>query len=115
MTATVNISDVTKALLEEAHDASSGRAARTLQSAAHAPLKQTLMALRASESLADHTAPGPATLLVLQGAVTLRSGQDELPLSAGDWTPIPTTTHSLRAQNDAVVLLTVAALEDGPQ
>ncbi len=115
MTATVNITAATTSLLKEAQDASSGRAGRTLQSEAHAPLKQTLLALRASQSLADHTAPGPASVMVLHGSVTLRSSEGDLGLDAGDWASIPRTTHSLHATDDAVVLLTVAAVQADAQ
>ena len=111
MTASVNITTTATSLLGEARDGSSGRAARTLQAEAHAPLKQTLLALRASQSLDDHTAPGPATVMVLQGSVLLRSSTEELALGAGDWAPVPKTTHSVHALDDAVLLLTVAAVE----
>ena len=109
MPATVNVTAAVRSLLEEARKSSSGRAARTLQGEAHAPLKQTLMALCASQSLADHTAPGAATVMVLQGSVQLRSDTEELDLGTGDWAPIPKATHGLHAVDDAVVLLTVAA------
>ena len=115
MTAPINVTAAATSLLREAHGASSGRAGRTLQREAHAPLKQTLLALRASQSLGDHTAPGPASVMVVQGSVVLTTGTGDLDLGAGDWAPIPQTAHSLRAHSDAVVLLTVAALEPGSQ
>ena len=115
MTTTVNVTAAAISLLKEAQDASSGRAGRTLQREAHASLKQTLLALRASQSLGDHTAPGPASVMVVQGSVVLSTAESDLDLGAGDWAPIPRTAHSLRAHSDAVVLLTVAALEPSPQ
>lgn len=108
---TTNLTAAASSLLEEAANASSGRAAQTLQSEAHAPLKQTLMALRAAQSLADHTAPGPATILVLEGSVLLRSAEGDVDLGTGDWAPIPKTVHSLHAKDDTVVLLTVASAQ----
>jgi quercetin dioxygenase-like cupin family protein len=115
MAATVNITAVTTSLLAEAHDAPSGRAGRTLQSEAHAPLKQTLLALRESQCLADHAAPGPASLMVVHGSVILRSSEGDFDLNEGDWAPVPRTTHSLHAKDDAVVLLTVAAVQAAPR
>ena len=115
MDETVNITAATATLLKEAQEAPSGRAAHTLKSAAHAPLKQTLMALLASQSLAEHTAPGPATIMVLHGSVKLRSSDGDIGMGAGDWAPIPRARHSLDAAEDAVVLLTVAAADADAQ
>ena len=44
MNASLNITAAATALLDEARDAASGRAGRTLQGQAHAGLKQTLLA-----------------------------------------------------------------------
>lgn len=96
-------------LLEQARSLAAGRAARTLTPGEGAPLKQTLMALLAERELAEHRAPGPATLQVLVGDVTLRTGGTELQLGEGHWAAIPPESHDLLANADAVVLLTVAS------
>jgi quercetin dioxygenase-like cupin family protein len=95
-------------LLEQARAQAAGRAARTLTPGAGAPLKQTLLALTAGNRLDEHRAPGPATLQVLLGEVALRTGADELQLGERHWAVIPSAPHDLRAEADAVVLLTVA-------
>jgi quercetin dioxygenase-like cupin family protein len=52
------------------------RAALTLVAGAGAPLKQTMLALRSGEHLAEHDAPGAATLQVVRGRVRLvRNGE----------------------------------------
>lgn len=97
-----------RTLLDQAGDLDAGRSARTLTPRVGGPLKQTLMALRAGRRLAEHRAPGPATLQVLEGSVTLAAGDRTITLAAGEWAVIPDEIHDLSAQVDAVVLLTVA-------
>ena len=95
-------------LLAQARDMSSGRAARTLTPGAGAVLKQTLMAIASGRRLDEHQANGPATVQVLQGAVTLRTGDTTLEVSEGHWAAIPDAPHDVVADADAVLLLTVA-------
>lgn len=94
-------------LLAEARDGA-GRAARTLTPGGGAPLKQTLLALVAGVELAEHASPGPATLVVLRGRAELRWEDTAEVVPAGHWATIPRTSHALRADEDAVILLTVA-------
>lgn len=103
----INLPAVAAELLALARTSHGGRAGRTLIPGAGAPLKQTLMALVAGESLADHESPGAATLQVLAGAVRLTGGGEDLELHAGDHAPIPPTRHGLVSINDAVVLISV--------
>lgn len=102
-----NLPDVAAELLEVARTSHAGRAGRTLIPGAGAPLKQTVMALVAGESLADHESPGAATLQVLAGAVRLTGGGEALELQAGDHAAIPPVRHGLVALDDAVVLISV--------
>lgn len=95
-------------LLEQAGAMAAGRAARTLTPGAGALLKQTLVALAEGRNLDEHTAPGPATLQVLSGQVTLRSGDTTLPVAENGWVVLPTEAHALHADQAAVVLITVA-------
>lgn len=95
-------------LLAQAGELSAGRCARTLTPGAGAVLKQTLLALRAGATLGEHVAPGPATIHVLKGQVTMRSDHGEVELRDHGWAVIPTGPHDLRAVTDTAVLLTVA-------
>jgi quercetin dioxygenase-like cupin family protein len=95
-------------LLEQARKLAARRAARTLTPGAGTPLKQTLLAIAAGQRLDEHQAPGPATLQVLSGDVIMRTGVSELQLHQHHWAAIPPAAHDLRAETDAVVLLTVA-------
>lgn len=96
-------------LLDEARVPSGGgRAARTLTPGDGAPLKQTLLALQAGRQLAEHRAPGAATLMVLRGRATLTWEDQTVALVEGHWAVIPAAAHALRAEEDAVMLLTVA-------
>ncbi len=95
-------------LLDQARELAAGRAARTLTPGAGAPLKQTLLAIASGQRLEEHHAPGPATLQVLLGHVIMRTGDSELQLHQHQWAAVPPAAHDLRAETDAVVLLTVA-------
>ncbi|MDR3080128.1 MAG: cupin domain-containing protein [Streptomyces sp.] len=94
--------------MEQAATAPTGRSAETLYGGHEHILRQTLIALRAGASLAEHESPGEATLLVLRGRVRLRSGDDEWEGMAGDLLLVPPARHSLEVIEDAAALLTVA-------
>lgn len=102
----VSLEDVGNALLEEARGGS-GRAARTLTPTSGGPLKQTLIALTSEAELSEHTAPGPASIVVWEGRAVLVADGHETPVEAGTWAPIPEEKHSLRAEGDVIALLTV--------
>lgn len=108
-TAPVDLAVAATELLERARGLRSARAAQNLFPGAGAALTQSLLALCAGARMAEHTAPGPASLQVLDGTVVLGVGPDRHALTAGDWSPVPTAPHLLEAVSDAVVLLTVAA------
>jgi quercetin dioxygenase-like cupin family protein len=102
----VDLAEVGNQLLDEARE-SSGRSAVTLTPSDGGPLKQTLIALSAGTELAEHPSPGPAAIHVLQGAGTLRFGDETVRLTAGQWAPLPLDKHGLSADEDLVALLTV--------
>ncbi|MEU1710675.1 cupin domain-containing protein [Streptomyces sp. NPDC005706] len=93
--------------LERAATSTTGRSAETVYGGHEHALRQTLIALRAGTTLAEHDNPGEATVLVLRGRVRLRSGDEAWEGTAGDLLPIPPARHSLEALEDAAALLTV--------
>lgn len=72
-------------------------------------LRQTLMALDAGSQLADHTKPEAATLLVLQGTVTVRWADGEQEVGHGGLFVVPDAVHNVVATEPAAFLLTTIA------
>ncbi|WIB65973.1 MULTISPECIES: cupin domain-containing protein [unclassified Curtobacterium] len=93
--------------LRAALDASSGRSAKTVYGGHEHLLRQTVIALRADETLAEHENPGEATVQVLHGRVVLAAGEDSWSAWTGDLIIVPDAPHSLTAVEDSTVLLTV--------
>ena len=93
------------------------RAAQTVAGGHEKVLRQTVIALARDAALAEHASPGEATLFVLRGRVTLTAGAESWEGRDGDLLIIPDAPHSLTAQADSAVLLTVAKhpLGTGPQ
>jgi quercetin dioxygenase-like cupin family protein len=94
--------------LERAAASSTGRSAETVYGGHEHTLRQTLIALRAGTTLAEHENPGEATVLVLRGRVRLHSGDEAWEGMAGDLLLVPPARHSLQALEDTAALLTVA-------
>ncbi|MBK5306598.1 MAG: cupin domain-containing protein [Frankiaceae bacterium] len=108
---TESLTALANRLLDEARLADSGRAAHTPVGGSGHVLRQTVIALRSGEELGEHSSPGEATVLVLRGAVELCSGPDVESGTEGDLMVVPPCAHSLRANQDSVVLLTVVKLK----
>lgn len=94
--------------LERAHQSGAGRSAETVYGGHEHTLRQTVVALTAGTTLADHENPGEATVHVLSGRVRLGAGEDSWEGRNGDLIVIPPARHNLEALADSVVLLTVA-------
>ena len=109
-TAPVSLTALADELSAAAKDAKNGRAARTVHGGADFALRHTVIALAAGHGLDEHESPGEATLQVLRGDVRLIGVvSGELRGVAGDLLTIPDERHSLAADADSVVLLTVVA------
>lgn len=85
-----------------------GRSARTLYGGHGSALAQTLIALLAGSTLADHENHGQATVLVVRGRVRLTVGDSFSEGAPYDLLAVPAAVHGLTAVEDSVVLLTVA-------
>ena len=109
----VSLDDLADRLTAEAGGHSAQRAARTLPHPVDG-LRQTVIALVRGQELAAHESPGPASLQVLRGTVQLVSDERSETLRAAQISPIPDRRHSLRADEDSVVLLSVAVPQRAP-
>ncbi|PXY22176.1 cupin domain-containing protein [Prauserella muralis] len=94
-------------LLKRAACAPHGRSAETVYGGHEHMLRQTVLALTAGSSLAEHDSPGEATLFVLRGRIRLHAGDIDWDGLHGDLIAIPPERHSLDALEDSVVVLTV--------
>ena len=90
-----------------AHKGASGRAAKTLVK--EGPLRIALVALRRGTMLKEHSVEGPFSVQVLRGRAHLAAGDDEFFLQRGALVAFPAgTPHSVEAQADCALLITVA-------
>ncbi len=94
--------------LAAARAASNGRSSAKIIGDHTKVLRMNLIALTAGASLQDHENPGEATLLVLEGQIEFRAGEESVTLDAGNLIEIPPMRHGLTALTDAVVVLSVA-------
>jgi quercetin dioxygenase-like cupin family protein len=99
----IDLQELADELLKAAND----RAARTLPHPVDG-LRQTVIAIRAGAALNEHESPGSASLLVLRGRARLVAGDETITLAANQISPIPDRRHSVEADEDTVVLLSVA-------
>jgi quercetin dioxygenase-like cupin family protein len=110
MTQKLSLQALGRELLSKAAGSESGRAAQTVNGGHEKSLRQTVIALNANAGLAEHANPDEATLYVLHGRVVLSSDGKSWEGRDGDLIIIPNAPHSLRAEQDSVVLLTIAKL-----
>lgn len=94
--------------LELAQQATSGRSSQTVYGGHEHVLRQTVIALAAGATLAEHESPGEATIHVLSGRVKLTADENSWEGSPGDLLIVPDTRHALQALEAATILLTVA-------
>ena len=73
------------------------------------PLRIVIIGLRAGSSLREHHAPGPISIQALSGSVVVSTQGRSDPLDAGQVLAFGSAVaHSVTANADAVVLLTIA-------
>ncbi|WP_018296598.1 hypothetical protein [Corynebacterium lubricantis] len=99
----MKIQKLTEDFLHEALTSNKGRVAKLLVK--DGPLRQSIIALRAGETLAEHNSPPAASAFVLHGQVRI-SGQEETILNAGDLEALTHYRHAVEALEDSVFLLT---------
>jgi quercetin dioxygenase-like cupin family protein len=103
-----SLTDLIAQHLDVARAAPSGRSAQTVYGGADRTLRQTMLVLVAGQRLDEHENPGEATLHVLRGRVRLVTADADEEATAGDLLAIPDARHSVEAEEDSAVLLTVA-------
>jgi quercetin dioxygenase-like cupin family protein len=101
-----SIDAIARQQLNAARQSPAARAATTVVGGHEHALRQTILALLAGATLAEHDNPGEATLYVLSGRVTLAADGDNWDARTGDMLIIPPARHTVRAVEDSTVLLT---------
>ena len=112
---TTSLADTARAHIERARAAVHGRSAHTVHGGHDRVLRQTVIALRAGETLHEQHNPREATLQVLAGRVRLIAGTEALEAVAGDLLTVPAEDHTLGAVEDSAVLLTVGLVLGAPE
>jgi quercetin dioxygenase-like cupin family protein len=105
------LDELAEELLGEATHSSAHRAARTLI-AGNAPLRQTVVALAAGAEMSEHENPGYATVHILSGDARLVAGSNTWELRTASHLVVPNERHSVRAETDTVLLLSVVLAKE---
>jgi quercetin dioxygenase-like cupin family protein len=103
----LSLDALARELLHRAEQSNTGRSAHTVFGGHEHIMRQTMVALTAGTTLAEHESPGEATVVVLSGRVQLAAGQNSWEGRRGDLIIVPAARHSLHALEDAVILLSV--------
>ncbi|MTV27549.1 hypothetical protein FTX61_19330 [Nitriliruptoraceae bacterium ZYF776] len=105
----VVLSDVASSLLAETTSSGTGNAAVTLTPGADAGgFRQTLVAMTEGSGLDPDHWNGPASVQVVVGAARVTDGGEGSTIGEGQWTQLTSAGATVRAEQDTVVLLTVA-------
>lgn len=102
----VVLSELADALVADLPNHPAGRAAKTILSGT--VMRAVVVALKEGVEMSEHDSPPAATLFVIRGRVTLRSGDREWPVQAGQLMQVPPQRHAVQAHTDSAFLLTVA-------
>lgn len=92
--------------LEAARRATSARASSTVVGGHEHRMRQTVVALVAGASLAEHENPGEASIYVITGRIELSSDGTTWEARTGDLVEIPPARHAVLAVEDSAILLT---------
>ena len=105
-----SIDAVARQQLAAAQESRASRAATTVVGGHEQALRQTVLAMLAGATLAEHANPGEATLYVLSGRITLAADGETWDARTGDLVEIPAARHEVRAAEDSTLLLTSVPL-----
>jgi quercetin dioxygenase-like cupin family protein len=100
-----DLDELAEELLARAADDETRRAAQVVVSLPD--LRSTVVALAAEAELPDNEPGNGASLQVLRGQVTLRTADQQVAVSPGQLVAVPAQRHSIRAEEDSALLLTV--------
>ncbi|HET8615748.1 MAG TPA: hypothetical protein VFL94_09505 [Actinomycetales bacterium] len=100
-----DVAELAADLLERAKADETRRAAQSVLSLPD--LRSTVIALAAEAELPENEPRNGASLHVLVGRVTLRTAGQDLAVAVGELVAIPAQQHSIRADEDSALLLTV--------
>ncbi|HET7305968.1 MAG TPA: LuxR family transcriptional regulator [Segeticoccus sp.] len=105
-----NVTRMASTQLERAREGSAGRSAAHLYGGPQSMMTHTLVALVAGQKMHEHESPGEATVLVVEGRVTMGTadGATAVEGQTGDLLRVPLERHWLQATTDSVILLTAA-------
>lgn len=104
----VVLSDLATSLLSEAAGSGSGASAVSLTPTDAKAFTQTVVAVTGGNALDAAHWNGPATVQVVTGAATVSDDGVEVELGSGQWARLHAGSGTVRADEDLVVLLTVA-------
>jgi quercetin dioxygenase-like cupin family protein len=104
---TTSLAETARTQIERARARTPGRSAHTVHGGHDQMLRQTVIALRAGETLHEHNSSREATLQVLAGWVRLTTATRTVEAVAGDLLTVPAEAHTLDAVADSAVLLSV--------
>ncbi|HEU4990856.1 MAG: cupin domain-containing protein [Gemmatimonadota bacterium] len=97
-----------KRIVQTELDAGHSRIARTIVK--EGPLRVTLIGVRAGGEMHEHETDGPITIQVLEGAVTVRAGNETRRLAAGALMAIDGgVRHDVSSAEGGLFLLTLIA------
>ncbi|HEX5521568.1 MAG TPA: cupin domain-containing protein [Longimicrobiaceae bacterium] len=90
-----------------------GRSARTLVK--NGPMRVTLITVAAGETIPEHRAPGPVTVMPISGQVTFHMDGSDAPLEVGDLLALgPGVVHTVSSESGGAFVLTVVNPEGTP-
>ena len=101
------LGEYARMLREEPEYLANGRDGITLVKSPE--LRVVLEVLKRGSELAEHRAPGPITVQVLEGAIRFHTGEDTFRIRQGEVLALPAgRPHSVEAVQDSAFLITIA-------